>query len=621
MQLTDIIDTQPETTPLHAIITLNYLAIATKFNETEWGVSKLNVDQKTIYDLLSAKTSDFLIPDYQRPYAWDEEQCQTLWDDIFAFAFPDNDYTRFNEDEEYFLGSIVTFKNDKGKLEVIDGQQRLTTVMLILRAFYDKFAMKQDENSRLTRERIEKCIWKTDTFGKADKNILKINSEVATDSDKEEFLELLRTGEIPQKSKSQYVSNYRYFVAQIDEMSKNFDGYLTYFAARLLANCILLPIEAESQDTALRIFSTLNDRGLPLSDADIFKAQFYKFYSDLGQKDWFIEEWKKLEDITSKIFHPTQGTPMDELFTRYMYFLRAKEGNKSTTTESLRKFYERNKHQYIKDESTIGELQSLALFWQDIAIQNKEKFSDETLKKLFVLNYAPNGMWQYITSVYFLRNKLTEDPNQWRDSLDTEKFNTFLDKITAFIFAYAVVRPGVGALRTPVFDEMVNIINGKDVTFERFRGELNETQTRPMFENYQFTNGRPITRSLLTWYAYTFEGQKLLDLDESLQIEHIFARKRQEMEKTLSSDSAVEALGNKVLLESSINIRASDFRFEDKKKIYTGEISRSRTKQQSEIAEIMDISRLDTFEESNIKERTKTIIDRFFEWLRAEQLV
>ena len=57
-------------------------------------------------------------------------------------------------------------------------------------------------------------------------------------------------------------------------------------------NCILLPIEAESQDTALRIFSTLNDRGMPLSDSDIFKAQLYKFYSSQGEKDSFIEKWK-----------------------------------------------------------------------------------------------------------------------------------------------------------------------------------------------------------------------------------------------------------------------------------------------------------------------------------------
>ncbi|WP_210188387.1 DUF262 domain-containing protein [Bartonella apihabitans] len=50
------------------------------------------------------------MPDYQRPYAWREDQCQTLWDDIFSFSFPDNDFEAFNDDEEYFLGSIVTFK-------------------------------------------------------------------------------------------------------------------------------------------------------------------------------------------------------------------------------------------------------------------------------------------------------------------------------------------------------------------------------------------------------------------------------------------------------------------------------------------------------------------------------
>ena len=88
-------------------------------------MSKLNIDQQTIKELFANKRSDFLIPDYQRPYAWGESECQTLWDDIFAFAFPENDYSRFKSDEdEYFLGPIVTFKNDYNKLEIIDGQQR-----------------------------------------------------------------------------------------------------------------------------------------------------------------------------------------------------------------------------------------------------------------------------------------------------------------------------------------------------------------------------------------------------------------------------------------------------------------------------------------------------------------
>ena len=75
-----------------------------------------------------------------------------------CFVLEDND--------EYFLGPIVTFMNKNKKLEVIDGQQRLTTILLLLRAFYSKYGSMQDEQSRSTRENIEKCIWKTDEFGK-----------------------------------------------------------------------------------------------------------------------------------------------------------------------------------------------------------------------------------------------------------------------------------------------------------------------------------------------------------------------------------------------------------------------------------------------------------------------
>lgn len=145
-------------------------------------MSKLNIDQKSVKQLFDDKKADFLIPDYQRPYAWGEAECLTLWEDIFSFAFPDNDKDRFStENDEYFLGPIVTFKNYNSKMEIIDGQQRLTTLMLLLRAFYAKYGNMQDDESKATRETIERCIWKTNEFGKPNMNALKIDSEVATD--------------------------------------------------------------------------------------------------------------------------------------------------------------------------------------------------------------------------------------------------------------------------------------------------------------------------------------------------------------------------------------------------------------------------------------------------------
>ena len=72
-------------------------------------MSKLSVDQKNIFDLLKDKKADFLIPDYQRPYAWQEKECQKLWDDIFEFAIPENDATRFdtNDEQFYYISNIV----------------------------------------------------------------------------------------------------------------------------------------------------------------------------------------------------------------------------------------------------------------------------------------------------------------------------------------------------------------------------------------------------------------------------------------------------------------------------------------------------------------------------------
>ena len=152
--------------------------------------------------------------------------------------------------------------------------------MLLLRAFHVSFGNMQDENSKRTREMIERCVWKTDEFGYADKTLLKIDSEVATDNDKDEFLSILNTGVAPSNMKSKYAENYRFFQKKIEEFLHGYPSFFSYLPARILNNCILLPIEADNQNTALRIFSTLNDRGLPLSDADIFKAQVYKYYSD-----------------------------------------------------------------------------------------------------------------------------------------------------------------------------------------------------------------------------------------------------------------------------------------------------------------------------------------------------
>ena len=484
--------------------------------------------------------------------------------------------------------------------------------MLLLRAFYSKFETAQDDEIVETRKLIAKCIWKTDELGRPVFDRLKIDSEVASDDDKDEFLTILETGKADEKMHSRYADTFRFFSEKIIDFIDKTPMWTYYFPLRILNNVIMLPIEAESQDTALRIFSTLNDRGLPLSDADIFKSQFYKFYSQRGEKDTFIARWKVLEEGANTIFRPMRGTPMDELFTRYMYYRRAKKGIRDTTTASLRDFFSADAYAILKEEGTLADLEALLAFWQ--AVDAQQGFSERVLRRLFVLNYAPNGMWTYLLSVWFLANR------DESGGLDEDALYRFLNLITGFIYAYAIERPGVNALRAPVYPEMVCIVKHEPVTFPNHRFDAKAISER--FHAYEFTNGRPVTKSILAWWAFNDPSQPLMSIDTSIEIEHIYARKRAEVSPLVNRRN-LESLGNKALLEKRVNIRAADYKFTDKKKFYTGFTDgNGKERAGTEVAELRRLAaEREDFTESDIEARTDEIISAFVGFLGSCGLI
>ena len=448
-------------------------------------------------------------------------------------------------------------------------------------------------------------MWKTDEFDEPDMGALKIDSEVASDADKGEFLDILRHGSVETGARSAYARNYAFFARKIADMASEWPTYIALLAARILNNVILLPIEAESQDTALRIFSTLNDRGLPLADADIFKSQFYKHFSAEGRKDEFVARWKRLEETANLIFKPATGTPLDELFTRYMYYRRAKKGIRDTTTKSLRDFYSEGGYEILKQDATLDDLEALLDFWRRVDAQ--EGFSERVLRRLFVLSYAPNGMWAYLLSTWFLARR-DEDGD-----LDDAELYGFLRYITGFIYAYSLERPGVNALRGPVYPALIDIVNGRDADFSGYLFDRETITGR--FRSYQFTNQRRFTRSMLVWWAYSDPEQPLMDLDTTLEIEHIYARKRNEVHP-LANRANLEALGNKAMLEKRVNIRAADYQLADKRKYYEGYTNDKGTEVPgTAVRELVEIARHGDFTEADIEGRTERIIAAFVDWL------
>ncbi len=575
---------------------------------------QLNAEQKTISQILNDPNKPkFLIPDYQRPYSWEREQCETLWDDILSFAFPiDHAFNASND--RYFLGTILTFQNDYYESEVIDGQQRLITFLLMLRAFYVEFEKIDCKNKENILASIGKCIWNGDEFGNVDKTSLKFKSEVASDEDIAEFKKILETGAATDKNPSNYSVNYRLFTKWIAAFKEENPDNFSYLPMRILNNCILLPIEADNQNTALRIFTTLNDRGMPLSDADIFKAQFYKFFSRDGKqsKEKFIKRWKTLAELCNKNFHPRKGTPVDDLFMRYMYYAKTKRAikenkNISDTFADMRDFYAKNNYEILLGEETFKDLDTLAKFWDDIA-DRAERFSPQVLKRLYVLSYSPYSVWGYVVSLYFMSNR----------DLEEEKFCNFLDRVTAMILMNAVMDFGKNNIRRPFVLEFKDIFRGDPLEFDKqfkpqekiFRGRLAEMK---------FSNSKSVTRMILAWWTFQNPAQELPTREIKLQIEHIFAKNRHESFQPLKNPDALEFLGNKALLEENINKKIADNSFVDKRIFYLGD---GKSKLGTFNLELRGLAETrDDFTEEDILSRNEKIFDAFIKYLRGNDLL
>jgi hypothetical protein len=136
----------------------------------------IEVNKQSVEALLgSGKSKPFVIPEYQRPYAWTDEQVETLFEDLWDFTATSGGTER---ESSYFLGSVVSYENEDGEQEIIDGQQRITSLFLLLRAIYTKLvatpASERTAEANNFIGKIEPTIWRTNKLtGTVDfKNIL-----------------------------------------------------------------------------------------------------------------------------------------------------------------------------------------------------------------------------------------------------------------------------------------------------------------------------------------------------------------------------------------------------------------------------------------------------------------
>lgn len=562
-------------------------------------MAELNVSKKSITALFgNMQNRLFMIPEYQRPYQWTTEHCDILWEDIKYFS-------ENSTDKEYFLGTLVYAKNGEN-LDVIDGQQRLTSFFLLLRSLYFKLENMNSNNSdeqdaiNGLKNQIAPCIWNTDEFsGKVtDKKKIHIQSLVATSSDNQTLHSILETGIADPEAKDTYSKNYLFFQKKNNEYAMDHPLQWKNLCLNILRKCILLPIECEDLDMALTIFSTLNDRGLPLTDSDIFKAQIYSL--ETTDRKTFTENWKNLTNITE------QGLcTIDDMFRYYSHILRANAGDKSKEI-GLRKFYAQDNYIRLKNTSLMDDILDLAYFWREVNTgithdqEDKKTYtiSNQARKYLQCLGFYPNEFWKYAVTTYFHKNKINPDFKLGLEQL--------LKQLTAFLFAKFIEFPTVNKIKDDIYSACITIAQGQPVQFNFTIHDENDFKT--LLSQY---NSSKLTRSLLLLDAYLTQNQNEL-ITTILDIEHIFPKKWQDTNyngwSRVDADEFLEKLGNKVICEKKLNIQAGNGYFGIKKSRYA----------QSKIQAVLDLSTLlqNDWVKDDIEQREIAIQNRLISFFK-----
>lgn len=511
----------------------------------------INVDKRSVKQLLEAgKNKKFVIPEYQRPYAWSDEPIQVLFDDLSEYTHNTND----DDESTYFLGTIVSYENENHEQEIIDGQQRITTLFLLLRAIYTKLE-KSGSEADFLKSQIVPTIWKQNpTTGEVDFDKILITSRVMGDEGNQEFANILITGQSDEKSNSNYAKNYRLLQQLVDEYAAEQPLAFYSFISNILNRAILLPITADTQDTALTIFSTLNDRGLALSDADIFKAKIYNHLDQIGKKN-FIERWQQLDEEASNT-----GESIQKLFYYYMFYLRAKENDRKTTTPGIRKYYAKNNFERLYSDDIMENLNTILNLW--IVINNRnavdnEKWSEnrEIKQILDALTSYPNEFWKYPVVIYYLHY-------HQNDTFEYE-FLLFVKRLLAVLSARYIVTPTINAVKTGILNLNAEIIKSPQPKFDF--SKVDEKELSDKIKNAH----RNTVRMILKIIAYQHQADLL---PEKWEIEHILPQKWQSSYFSTSTDSEVkelvEHIGNKIPFEKKLNIIASNGYFAKKKESY-----------------------------------------------------
>lgn len=254
-----------------------------------------------IYEILNGN-KQFLIPVYQRYYSWDLEQCRRLWNDIVEMQKKGK--------VGHFVGSIVNIAEQAmptgvQKYMIIDGQQRMTTLTLLLLALRD-YAIKNPEDQTINARRIDNMLLK---------NEYEVGDEryklLLTETDRDILMKLVDEKPIAEDTKSKLLDNYRFFVGKIADKELPPAEIYESIGKLQIVNITL----DRTVDDAQAIFESLNSTGKELSESDLIRNYVLMGLEPAEQTYVYEHLWRPMELL---FVYETQGSIMDRFFRDYL---------------------------------------------------------------------------------------------------------------------------------------------------------------------------------------------------------------------------------------------------------------------------------------------------------------
>ncbi len=339
-------------------------------------------------------SKQFIIPIYQRTYSWGVKQCHQLLSDIEKIG-------KSEEFTGHFLGSIVYIQehhqttSDVPKLLVIDGQQRLTTVSILLTALANAIESSEEELTITAKKIRNLYIFNSE---EEDEKYFKL---ILTQSDKDTLLQLQKSKGLPIQESIRIAKNYDYFLKALEKM----DLETIY---RGLQKLFVVEVSLErGKDNPQLIFESMNSTGLDLTQADLIRNYILMGLEPKIQKELYINYWYPMEQSFSNEY----ATKFDAFVRDYLTIKNKGDiPNKNAVYEAFKEYFITESHAGCDVEAIVKNLYEYAKYYVNMALLKEEdKELLQAFKNIYTLKV--NVAYPFFLEVYvaYIDKKLTKE--------------------------------------------------------------------------------------------------------------------------------------------------------------------------------------------------------------------